>query len=105
MVDKKLYEEIEEYCALNGLDTVKTLNKVIRNGLTILKYGLSPKPHKAKKLLIGTSDDTQITELVNGSELTKNLEKENKTNSSHLIKNQKETIKLKNDGFDLYGEK
>ena len=44
MVDKKLYEEIEEYCALNGLDTVKTLNKVIRNGLTILKYGLSPKP-------------------------------------------------------------
>ena len=42
MVNKELYSEIEDYCALNELDIPKTLNEALRSGFTILKFGMGP---------------------------------------------------------------
>lgn len=40
MIYKKLYGEIEDYCALNELDVIKTVNETLRSGFTILKFGM-----------------------------------------------------------------
>lgn len=42
MVDKKLLGEIQEYCKLNELEVPKTLNEALRQGFTIMQYGMHP---------------------------------------------------------------
>jgi outer membrane biosynthesis protein TonB len=50
MVNKKLLNEIEEYCELNKLEVPKTLNEALRQGFTILQYGMGPnKPKVVEK--------------------------------------------------------
>ena len=46
MVNKKLLSEIEEYCKLNELEVSQTLNEALRQGFTILQYGMGPNKPK-----------------------------------------------------------
>lgn len=38
-IDKRLYEDIEQYCQVNGLDIGKYCTDVLRKQLTLDKYG------------------------------------------------------------------
>lgn len=45
MINDKLLKEIKEYCKLNGIEDVEGLvNKMLKQGFTIEKYGEVPKP-------------------------------------------------------------
>ena len=41
-IDKKLHNEIKEYCKLNGLKMNEFINHLIKKSFNIEKYGLSP---------------------------------------------------------------
>ena len=41
-IDKKLHNEIKEYCKLNGLKMNEFINYLIKKSFNIEKYGLSP---------------------------------------------------------------
>jgi hypothetical protein len=43
MVDEKLYDEIAEYCRLNGMDDVDAeLNRMLRVGFNVERFGTAP---------------------------------------------------------------
>ena len=41
-IDKKLHNEIKEYCKLKGLKMTDFINHLLRKAFNIEKYGLSP---------------------------------------------------------------
>lgn len=41
-IDKKLHEEIKEYCKLNGLKTSEYVNSILKKAFMMDKYGVSP---------------------------------------------------------------
>ena len=41
-IDKKLHNEIKEYCKLNGLKMTDFINHLLKKAFNIEKYGLSP---------------------------------------------------------------
>ena len=42
-IDKDLYQEIKEYCRLNGIKDVKSeVTRCLRHGFNVLKYGDNP---------------------------------------------------------------
>lgn len=41
-IDKKLHEEIKEYCKLNGLKTTEYVNSLLKKAFMEDKYGVSP---------------------------------------------------------------
>ena len=41
-IDKRLYDEINEYCKLNGLKTRDFIHKILKEGFMKEKYGESP---------------------------------------------------------------
>ena len=41
-IDKKLHEEIKEYCKLNGLKTAEYVNSLLKKAFMLDKYGVSP---------------------------------------------------------------
>ena len=50
MVNNKLLKEIEAYCELNELEVPQTLNEALRQGFTIMQYGMGPnKPNVIEK--------------------------------------------------------
>jgi len=49
-VDKKLYNEIKEYCVLNGLKPKEYINDLLRKAFTEDKYGT--KPFMANKVKV-----------------------------------------------------
>jgi uncharacterized protein (DUF1499 family) len=50
MVNNKLLSEIEAYCKLNELEVSETLNEALRQGFTIMQYGMGPnKPQVVEK--------------------------------------------------------
>ena len=43
MINDKLYQEIKEYCELNNIEDInKEINRLLRIGFNIEKYGTSP---------------------------------------------------------------
>ena len=43
MINDKLYQEIKEYCELNNIEDIdKEINRLLRIGFNIEKYGVSP---------------------------------------------------------------
>lgn len=43
MIDKSLLEEIKEYCKINNIDNIKKeINKILKIGFNIIKYGNTP---------------------------------------------------------------
>jgi len=43
MIKPELVKEIEDYCKLNDINFADTLDKIIKRGFTIEKYGETPK--------------------------------------------------------------
>lgn len=41
-INTKLYKDIEAYCTLNGLDITELINKLIKQGYMLEKYGDRP---------------------------------------------------------------
>ena len=47
MLDEVLIKQIEEFCRLNHIQDVdKVINRCLRDGFNILKYGLTPNDNK-----------------------------------------------------------
>lgn len=46
MINKKLLDEITEYCKVNNLDISELINKMLTRGFTIEKYGETPIKHE-----------------------------------------------------------
>ncbi len=44
-IDKKLHNEIKEYCKLNNLKMTEYVNKLLRQAFNIDKFGVSPFNH------------------------------------------------------------
>tara|TARA_R110000796_G_scaffold18980_3_gene57160 strand:- start:4376 stop:4927 length:552 start_codon:yes stop_codon:yes gene_type:complete len=59
MVNKELLKEIEEYCKLNELDTTKTLNKALRSGFTIVKFGETPIRGKSGENVVEVTKEVE----------------------------------------------
>lgn len=66
-IDNKLYDEIKEYCKLNNLKVNEFINKIIRTGFNIEKYGNCPpffvknEANKLESLLLNNSiNDVKI---------------------------------------------
>ena len=64
MVNKKLLEEIEEYCELNELNTSDTLNEALRRGFTILKYGIGPNKPQIKEKVVEIIKEVPVEKIV-----------------------------------------
>jgi len=123
MIDKELYSDIEDYCAINELDVAKILNKALKKGFDIEKFGLTPT--SAKKLnkpveviktvekivekIVKVSDDTKVNGLLlNIDELSESMRKcsERLAVRDESIANlRKELKECKEDNKkDMYGE-
>jgi hypothetical protein len=123
MIDKELYGDIEDYCAINELDVAKILNKALKKGFDIEKFGLTPT--SAKKLnkpveviktvekivekIVKVSDDTKVNGLLlNIDELSESMRKcsERLAVRDESIANlRKELKECKEDNKkDMYGE-
>ena len=66
MINNKLYQEIKEYCELNNIEDInKEINRLLRIGFNIEKYGTSPfsfiSEHKVKEYI----DENPIVENIN----------------------------------------
>ena len=66
MINDKLYQEIKEYCELNNIEDIdKEINRLLRIGFNIEKYGTSPfsfiPEHKVKEYI----DENPIVENIN----------------------------------------
>ena len=68
-IDKKLYDEINEYCKLNNLKTRDFIHKILKDGFFKEKYGESPFFFKKenKNELKEIEKDIQIVEVENNS--------------------------------------
>ena len=48
--EDKLYNEIKEYCSLNGIDDVEAFSyKCLLDGFNIVRYGMSPSDNIKKQ--------------------------------------------------------
>lgn len=80
MLDKKLVSEVEIFCKENGIDDFwSVINKYIRDGFNVDKYGISPFDNHEKKENTITVQDV----------------KENKEEKNNTIIPTKEPIKKK----------
>ena len=123
MIDKELYGDIEDYCAINELDVAKILNKALKKGFDIEKFGLTPtsaknenKPveviktvEKIVEKIVKVSDDTKVNGLLlNIDELSESMRKcsERLAVRDESIANlRKELKECKEDNKkDMYGE-
>ena len=50
-IDKKLYQEIKDYCKLNNLVIKDFVNKLLRKALTVEKYGDKPFSYKNETIV------------------------------------------------------
>lgn len=122
MVNDKLLKEIEEYCELNEVVVGEVLNKSLKDGFTILKYGIVPyreKPNEKaveviKEVPVEVIKEVYITDNTKYNEvLEKNDELNKKIETLEVIikelkielKKCKDEIINNNSGFDIYGEK
>ena len=72
MINDKLYQEIKEYCELNNIEDIdKEINRLLRIGFNIEKYGVSPfsfvQPEKMKEYI----DENPIKENIKKEETPK----------------------------------
>ena len=124
MVNKKLLEEIEEYCNLNELNPVNTVNEALRSGFTILKYGIGPNKPKIKERVVEVIKEVPVEKIIEKIvEVEKNVKIDvdgHKVDYFEYIESLNNAIskyktqinKLEEDlnncnkkGYDIYGEK
>lgn len=96
-IDEELIKNIKEYCDLNKKDFDNELNKIIKIGFSITKYGYSPF-QKMKEQSNLKDNDIKKTEIIEKKEeITKiNIEEEIKENiNSEKPKKRVRKIKTK----------
>ncbi len=90
-MNKNLKDEIDGYCKVNKIkDVDKFIEKLIRQGFTIEKYGMVPDITLTKQVKVVPSNQTNIIDQI------AEIEKE-------AVKVKEEKITKKTD-TDLYGE-
>lgn len=63
-IDKKLYQEIKDYCKLNDLVIKDFVNKLLRKALTVEKYGDKPFSHENRTIVVNkTKQNGMIPEV------------------------------------------
>ena len=119
MINQELLEEFKEFCKLNDLDVEETVNKAIKSGFTILKYGATPisakneqktvEVVKTVEKIVKVSDNTKVNELLSTiGDLTGEIVdlKDEIGQYKVGLAEAKQNIKdlEKNRGKDIYGE-
>lgn len=61
-LDKELYNEIKEYCELNGLKTRDFIHQMLRDAFLIEKYGKTPFSNKKDTNLRIDDENLSITD-------------------------------------------
>ena len=64
MVNKKLNDEIVDYCELNELEFNITLNEALRSGFTILQYGMGPNKPKVIEKTVEVIKEVPVEKIV-----------------------------------------
>ena len=59
-IDKKLYQEIKDYCKLNNLVIKDFVNKLLRKALTVEKYGDKPFSHENRTIVVNKQKQDEI---------------------------------------------
>lgn len=59
-IDKKLYQEIKDYCKLNNLVIKDFVNKLLRKALTVEKYGDKPFSHENRTIVVNKKKQDEI---------------------------------------------
>ena len=71
MINNKLLEEIKEYCELNNIEDIdKEINRLLRIGFNIEKYGVSPFSFVQTEKMKEYIDENPIKENINKVEET-----------------------------------
>ena len=64
-IDKKLYQEIKDYCKLNDLVIKDFVNKLLRKALTVEKYGDKPFSYENGTIVDNKKKQNGIIPLLN----------------------------------------
>lgn len=94
-VDKKLYEEIKEYCTLNGLKPKEYINDLLKKAFMEDKYG--NKPFMSNKVRV-------VSVLVKADEPDKNGIVYTKEALEKAVEQYKENVTIGKDGSICLGE-
>lgn len=88
-IDKKLYNEIKEYCKINNLRIGIFINEILRKGFYIEKYGLSPFSNSSGN---GVDVQTEVPKsTLNNEDTIDKKEEKNKTEKT-ILQIQEENI-------------
>jgi hypothetical protein len=82
MINNKLYQEIKEYCELNNIEDInKEINRLLRIGFNIEKYGVSP---------FSFVQTEKMKEYIDKNPIKENIKKEEETPKKRIriIKNE-----------------
>ena len=94
-VDKKLYEEIKEYCTLNGLKPKEYINDLLKKAFMEDKYG--NKPFMSNKVRV-------VSVLVKADEPDRNGTIYSKEALEKAVEQYKENVTIGKDGSICLGE-
>ena len=94
-VDKKLYEEIKEYCTLNGLKPKEYINDLLKKAFMEDKYG--NKPFMSNKVRV-------VSVLVKADEPDRNGIVYTKEALEKAVEQYKENVTIGKDGSICLGE-
>lgn len=76
MIDKKLLSDITDYCKLNDLNIEELVNKILRDGFMIEKYGKSPeiKSTSEKTTISSQKEDIKNDKIVENTKIEEQKE-------------------------------
>ena len=76
MIDKKLLSDITDYCKLNDLNIEELVNKILRDGFMIEKYGKSPeiKSTSEKTMISSQKEDIKNDKIVENTKIEEQKE-------------------------------
>ena len=72
-IEKKLHDEIKEYCKLNGLKMTSFINSLLKNAFMIEKYGETPFSNSVNVVENNKHDDEKPIILRNNVESGENV--------------------------------
>jgi len=64
LINKQLWSEIVNYCELNEIEIDKTLNEALRQGFTILQYGMGPNEPKVIEKTVEVIKEVPVEKIV-----------------------------------------
>lgn len=91
-INKKLHDEIKEYCKLNNLKMGEYVNKLLRQAFNIDKFGISPFMTRENIVVEEEYPTTEKKDVIIEDTSNKEEEKKSEENTSEI----EETITLDN---------